>query len=106
MAIFASLVLGIGGKERKYMSTTINTTNYTDAPSDIDEALDNAIVVDDFLPSPAELVSRVEKEKITISVDKHSLELYKKYAKKHHTKYQPMINGVLSSYADKFLNTK
>ena len=100
MAIFASLVLGTGGRERKYMS---NTTNYTDAPSDIDEALDNATVVSDFLPSPAELVSRVEKEKITISVDKHSLELYKKYAKKHNTKYQPMINGVLSSYADKYL---
>jgi predicted DNA binding CopG/RHH family protein len=83
-----------------------NTISYTDAPSDIDEALDKATVVSDFLPSPGELVKRVEKEKITILVDKHSLELYKKYAKKHNTKYQPMINGVLSSYADKFLNTK
>lgn len=81
------------------------TINYTDAPADIEESLDNAAVISDFLPSPAELVSRLEKEKITISVDKHSLELYKKYAKRHNTKYQPMINGVLSSYADKFLNT-
>jgi hypothetical protein len=96
-------VLGIGGKEREYMSKTIN---YTDAPSDIDEALDSASIVSDFLPSPSELVSKGEKEKITISVDKRSLELYKKYAKEHNTKYQPMINGVLSSYADKFLKTK
>jgi predicted DNA binding CopG/RHH family protein len=96
-------VLDIGGKERKYMS---NTINYTDAPADIEQSLGGATIVSDFLPSPAELVSRVEKEKITISVDKHSLELYKKYAKKHNTKYQPMINGVLSSYADKFLNIK
>ncbi|GAC1501468.1 MAG: hypothetical protein NVS1B10_05660 [Candidatus Saccharimonadales bacterium] len=80
--------------------------NYTDAPSDIDEALDNGAIVRDFLPSPKELVRRGEKEKITISVDKRSLELYKKYAKEHNTKYQPMINSVLSSYADKFLNTK
>lgn len=80
------------------------TINYTNAPSDVEESLDNAAIISDFLPSPAELVSRVEKEKITISVDKHSLELYKKYAKKHNTKYQPMINGVLSSYADKFLS--
>jgi hypothetical protein len=93
----------IGGKERRYMS---NKINYTDAPVDIEESLDDANIVSDFLPSPAELVSKGEKEKITILVDKRSLDLYKKYAKKHNTKYQPMINGVLSSYADKFLNTK
>lgn len=83
-----------------------NTINYTDAPADVDQALENATVISDFLPSPSELVSRVEKEKITIAVDKHSLDLFKQYAKKHNTKYQPMINGVLSSYADKFLKTK
>jgi len=96
-------VLDIGGREREYMS---NTINYTDAPADVDQALENATVISDFLPSPSELVSRVEKEKITIAVDKHSLDLFKQYAKKHNTKYQPMINGVLSSYADKFLKTK
>ena len=83
-----------------------NIINYTDAPSDIDESLENAVIVSDFLPSPAKLVNRVKKEKITISIDKDSLDLYKEYAKKHNTKYQPMINGVLSSYADKFLKTK
>ncbi|MBI1857302.1 BrnA antitoxin family protein [Candidatus Saccharibacteria bacterium] len=81
-----------------------NTINYTDAPSDIEQALERAVVVSDLLPSPSELVSKGEKEKITIAVDKHSLDLFKKYAKRHNTKYQPMINGVLSSYADKFLN--
>jgi len=80
------------------------TIKYTDAPADIEEALNNAAVVSDLLPSPKELVSRGEKEKITIAIDKHSLDLFKQYAKKHNTKYQPMINGVLSSYADKFLN--
>ena len=81
-----------------------NTINYTDAPADIEQALERAVVVSDLLPSPSELVSKGEKEKITIAVDKHSLDLFKKYAKKHNTKYQPMINGVLSSYADKFLS--
>lgn len=80
-----------------------NTINYTDAPLDIEQSLGNATIISDFLPSPSELVSRGEKEKITISVDKRSLDLFKKYAKKHNTKYQPMINDVLSSYADKFL---
>jgi predicted DNA binding CopG/RHH family protein len=77
--------------------------NYTDAPADIAQALEDATVIADFLPSPKELVGRAEKEKITIAVDKRSLDLFKQYAKKNNTKYQPMINGVLSSYADKFL---
>jgi hypothetical protein len=82
-----------------------NAIRYSDAPSDVAAALDEAIIISDFLPSPKELVSRrVAKEKITIAVDKNSLDLFKRYAKKHNTKYQPMINGVLSSYADKFLS--
>ena len=95
-------MLDIGGKERKYMSNT--TVNYTAAPVDIEQSLDSAIVMGDLLPSPDELVRRVEKEKITISIDKHSLDLFKQYAKKHNTKYQPMINGVLEAYSDKFLS--
>lgn len=77
--------------------------NYTDAPADIEQSLGDAVVVDDFLPSPAELVRKTEKEKITIAIDKRSLELYKRYAKRHNAKYQTMVNSVLVSYADKFL---
>lgn len=80
-----------------------NTTNYTNAPADIEEALENAELVSDFLPSPEKLVQKMEKEKITIAVDKRSLELFKRYAKTHNAKYQTMINGVLDAYADKFL---
>src|SRR4030095_726701 len=100
MAISVLLVRATGGKEGKYMS---NTTNYVDVTADIEQALEEAVVVSDFLPSPAELVRKTEKEKITIAIDKHSLDLYKRYAKKHNAKYQSMINGGLSSYADKFL---
>jgi hypothetical protein len=82
------------------------TIKYTDAPADIKRALESATTMDDFLPSPSELVRKTEKEKITIAVDKRSLDLYKQYAKKHNAKYQTMINGVLSSYADKFLSRK
>ncbi len=82
------------------------TINYTDAPAEIQRALESATVMEDFLPSPSQLVRKTEKEKITIAVDKHSLALFKQYAKKHDAKYQTMINGVLSSYADKFLSRK
>lgn len=76
---------------------------YKVAPAEIEQAIADAKVIEDFLPSPAELVRKTEKEKITIAIDKNSLELFKKYAQKHNAKYQTMMNGVLASYADKFL---
>lgn len=83
-----------------------NTTkiNYTEAPEDAEKALDEAAIIADILPSPEELVRKTAKEKITIAIDKKSLDLYKSYAKKHNAKYQSMINDVVSVYADKFLN--
>lgn len=84
----------------------INNIKYTDAPADIDQALERAMTIDDALPAPSELVRKVEKEKITIAIDKSSLELFKQYASKHNAKYQTMINGVLGSYAEKFLSHK
>jgi predicted DNA binding CopG/RHH family protein len=95
-------VPGIGGKERKYMTKI----NYTDAPDDIEKALENAIAIDDFLPSPDQLILKSEKEKITIAIDKRSLDLFKRYADKHNAKYQNMINSVVTTYADKFLAKK
>lgn len=83
-----------------------NNVNYTDAPSDIDEALDDAHIVSDLLPSPEELVRKSEKEKITIALDKNSVNLFKAYAKRNNAKYQTMINGVISSYAEKYLSKK
>ncbi len=77
--------------------------SYTDAPAEIQQALENAKKVGDFLPSPDQLVRKVQKERITIAIDKQSLELFKRYAKQHNAQYQTMINGVLTSYADKFL---
>lgn len=83
-----------------------NNTKYTNAPDDIAKALEDAIALDDFLPSPDQLVLKTEKEKITIALDKRSVDLFKKYAEKHNAKYQTMINSVVTSYADKFLAKK
>jgi predicted DNA binding CopG/RHH family protein len=84
----------------------MRNVSYTGAPDDVRESLENPIFVDDFLPSPEKLIRKTEKEKITIAIDKRSLELYKKYAKKHNAKYQTMINGVLGSYAEKYLSKR
>lgn len=80
-----------------------SNSNYTKAPADIAQGLQDAVLTEDFLPSPDQLVLKTEKEKITIAIDKRSLDLFKKYADEHNAKYQTMINGVVSSYADKFL---
>ena len=81
-----------------------NKVSYTDAPAEIAEALESANKLTDFLPTPDQLILKTEKEKITIAIDKSSLELFKKYANKHNAKYQTMINSVLGSYAEKFLS--
>ena len=81
-----------------------NTINYTDAPLDVVPSLADPIIVKDLLPPPSELIRKTKKEKITIEIDQDSLDLFRHYAKKHNTKYQPVVNGVLRSYADKFLS--
>lgn len=81
-----------------------NAIKYKDAPAKVEESLEHAIVVNDFLPSPDELIRKTEKEKITIAIDKHSLDLFKQYAKEHNARYQLMMNEVLGSYASKFLS--
>lgn len=81
----------------------MSNVNYTNAPTDIEEALESAVAVEDFLPSPDKLIRKTEKEKITIAIDKQSLDLFKRYAKKHNARYQPMMDRVLSVYAEKFL---
>jgi len=83
-----------------------NNDNYTDAPADITQALQDAVPIEYFLPSPDKLILKTEKEKITIAIDRQSLDAYKRYAKKNNAKYQTMINGVVSSYADKYLTKK
>lgn len=66
------------------------------------KALDSAVLIDDFLPSPSELVKKTTKEKITISIDSECVSFFKSEAKKNHTKYQTMMNEVLSRYAKRY----
>jgi predicted DNA binding CopG/RHH family protein len=67
-------------------------TRYTDEP------LGNVRVVDDFLPSPEELVFNEEQVKVTIGLSKSSVDFFKRQARKHHTRYQKMIRRLLDLY--------
>ncbi len=55
--------------------------------------------VQDFLPPPNELALPDETMKVTISLNRSSIEFFKKEAEKHGTKYQRMIREVLDRYA-------
>ena len=63
-----------------------------------DEPLEKLRVIDDFLPSPEDLVFKEENVKITITLSKSSVNFFKKAAKKNHTQYQKMIRRLLDHY--------
>jgi hypothetical protein len=67
-----------------------------------DEPLGKLKVIDDFLPSPEQLVLREDKVKITIALSRSSIRFFKEAAKENKTQYQKMIRGVLDYYASRF----
>jgi predicted DNA binding CopG/RHH family protein len=56
-------------------------------------------LVQDFLPAPADLVSREDNVKITLSLSRRSLDFFKREAKKRHVPYQRMIRALVDTYA-------
>ncbi len=80
----------IGEREGGCMKTKIK---YTDEP------MGDLRVVKDFLPKPEQLALKEENIKITISLNKSSIEFFKKKAKEQHTSYQKMIRRLIDWYA-------
>lgn len=68
-----------------------------------DEPIGKIKIIDDFLPSPKELVLKEETTKITISLTKSSVDFFKSEAEKHHTNYQKMIRALIDQYASHYL---
>jgi len=102
LEISAFLELGIGGRAGNDMN---KKTTYTDAPEDIRNAIMSGERVIDFLPPPDQLVKKVPKVKITISLNRQSVEFFKKTAKRNKVKYQSMINEILDQYVQRFSNS-
>ena len=89
-----------GVKEKNVMKNIYNNPEQS-----VMESLDSAVVIEDFLPPPSELVKKTQKEKITISIDADCIRFFKIEAEKHNTKYQTMMNEVLSQYARHYAET-
>ncbi|MCL2402809.1 MAG: BrnA antitoxin family protein [Coriobacteriia bacterium] len=77
---------------------------YTDAPPEVDVALKAAIEsgerIHDLIPSPEQLVKKVEKQKVTIVLKKNTVDFFKQVANENGVKYQTMINSLLDSYVE------
>jgi len=74
------------------MKEKTKNIKYTDAP------LGKIKLVNDFLPSPEDLVFKEENIKVTITLSKSSVDFFKKAAEKNHTQYQKMIRHLLDQY--------
>jgi predicted DNA binding CopG/RHH family protein len=81
----------IGAKEKQFMKTKIKYSN---------ERMGKIEVIEDFLPSPAELAFREVGVKVTLALSKKSVDFFKSAALEHQTQYQRMIRNLLDSYVD------
>lgn len=65
-----------------------------------DEPLGDLRIVLDFLPSPEELAFREESVKITIVLNKRSVDFFKSEAAEYNTGCQRMIRRLIDAYVD------
>ncbi len=61
-------------------------------------------IVNDFLPRPEELVFKEERVKVTLNLNKSSIDYFKKIAKEHGSQYQKVIRNLLDSYTSHYSN--
>ena len=80
--------------------------NYTDAPSDVEESLDRAVVVPNFTPTPEQVMAlqaNRTKKSVSIYLTVETIEKFKKAAKENGGRYQTMISDVLDTYSQQYL---
>ena len=58
-------------------------------------------VVEDFLPSPDDLVARDDTVKVTLQLSRRSVDYFKRAAKTRRVPYQRMIRALVDQYAEK-----
>jgi predicted DNA binding CopG/RHH family protein len=63
-----------------------------------DESIGAVKVIEDFLPPPSKLVLKEDLEKVTIALSKHSVDFFRREARRNGTQYQRMIRALLDKY--------
>ena len=72
--------------------------DYKEAPDEIEFAISESKRIIDFLPAPEDLIKKVEKEEIIITINKESLDFFLKASAKYNVPYQVMINNLIENY--------
>jgi hypothetical protein len=67
-----------------------------------DEPMGKLRVIADFLPPPEELFPKREGVKVTLTVDKESVDFFRKRAHGAGLKYQRMMREVLREYSHRY----
>jgi predicted DNA binding CopG/RHH family protein len=75
---------------------------YRDAPKDIEDALDMAEIIEDFLPPPEELVFKEAEVRVTLNLNKSSVDFLKERARESGVPYQRMIRRIIDLYAEHY----
>jgi predicted DNA binding CopG/RHH family protein len=79
---------------------------YSDAPKEIEESLNRAVIIPKFSPSPEqvnELAKNRKKKPVSIYLSVETIEKFKAAAKKKGSRYQTMISDVLDTYTSQHL---
>jgi predicted DNA binding CopG/RHH family protein len=91
---FAFLAPAFGEKGGKFMKRH--------ATVDPNQPIGNLHVIPDFLPPPEELFPKREAIKVTLAVDKESVDFFRKKAHNAGLKYQRMMRDVLREYSHRY----
>lgn len=70
------------------------------------EPIGKVKIINDFLPSPQELVLKEDTVRVTLMLSKKSINYFKREAKKQHAHYQSMIRALLDKYAQHYNDAK
>ena len=70
--------------------------------ADMDMPVGKLTRVKDFLPPPEKLVMPQKTVKVTIMLNKSSVDFFKNQANKHRAKYQKMIRNLIDQYAMRY----
>lgn len=72
---------------------------YTDQPLEME-------IVEDFLPPPRELARSATRVRVTLNLDKASVEFYKSRARQAGAEYHDIMRRLLDLYAARHVNGK
>ena len=81
-------------------------SRYADAPKNVAKAIEESEIIDDFLPSPRDLVYKEDNVKVTLELSRKSITRFKRFAKRRGLPYQRMIRSLVDQYAEKALPDK